>query len=92
MHPKLQTCWQELASHIQLLSSLEKIVGPNPAILEFTAITSVYGATDQNLHADVVPPGSATKYARSVFSIHSLARHNLRDGCHACLSWKSSSF
>jgi hypothetical protein len=72
MHPKLQTFWQELAAHQHLLNSLEKIVGPNPAIIEFTAITSAYGATDQFIHADVVPPGSATKYARSFIPSYSL--------------------
>jgi hypothetical protein len=39
MHPKLQTFWQELAANQQFLSGLESIVGPNPAIIEFTAIT-----------------------------------------------------
>jgi hypothetical protein len=72
MHPKLQTFWQELAANDKLLSGLEAVVGPNPAIIEFTAITSAYGAADQHLHADVVPPGSATKYARSFLPPYSL--------------------
>ncbi|KAG7363319.1 hypothetical protein IV203_026679 [Nitzschia inconspicua] len=72
MHPSLHTFWQELAANEKLLSGLEEIIGPNPAIIEFTAITSAFGATDQYLHADVVPPGSATKFARSFLPSYSL--------------------
>lgn len=72
MHPSLQTFWEELSTNDKLLSGLEAIVGPNPAIIEFTAITSAYGAADQHLHADVVPPGSAAKYARSFIPSYSL--------------------
>ena len=48
------------------------MLDPNPAIIEFTAITSKYGAADQHLHADVVPPGSGTKFARSFLPSYSL--------------------
>lgn len=72
MHPKLQTFWQELASNKQLLEGLEAIVGPDPAVIEFTAITSSYGAEDQYMHADLIPGGSPTKYARSFVPSYSL--------------------
>jgi hypothetical protein len=73
MHPSLQTYWEELLhNNPQLVPALEAIVGPNPAVIEFTAITSKYGAVDQRLHADVVPPGSGTKFARTFLPSYSL--------------------
>ena len=72
MHPKFQTFWKELASNKFLVESLEQIIGKNPAIIEFTAITSEYGAVDQHDHQDVVPPGSATKFAQSFIPSYSL--------------------
>jgi hypothetical protein len=72
MHPTLQTFWNELLAHPQLLDALQSIVGPDPAIIEFTAITAAYGAQDQHDHSDVVPPGSAAKYARSFIPSYSL--------------------
>ena len=72
MHPALKTYWKELASNRLLVEALEEIVGPDPAIIEFTAITSAYGAKDQFDHQDVVPPASATKFARSFVPSYSL--------------------
>jgi hypothetical protein len=42
-------------------------VGPDPAIIEFTAITSAYGAKDQFDHQDVIAPGNGIKYAHCKF-------------------------
>lgn len=72
MHPKLQTFWQELAANEKFINGIEAIVGPDPAIIEFTAITSSYGAKDQYMHADVIPHASAVKYARSFVPSYSL--------------------
>mmetsp|Transcript_8393 Transcript_8393/g.20908 ORF Transcript_8393/g.20908 Transcript_8393/m.20908 type:complete len:877 (-) Transcript_8393:455-3085(-) len=72
MHPALHTFWKELASNQQLVEALEKIVGPDPAVIEFTAITSSYGAEDQFDHSDVVSPGSAAKFGRSFVPSYSL--------------------
>jgi hypothetical protein len=47
MHPAFQTYWRELASHSQFSKAIQAIVGPDPAIIEYTAITSSYGAVDQ---------------------------------------------
>jgi len=55
MQPALQTYWKELASNPVLVKALQAIVGPDPAVIEFTAITSSYGAVDQYDHQDVVP-------------------------------------
>jgi len=72
MHPTLQTFWQELAANEKFINGLQAIVGADPAIVEFTAITSSYGAEDQYMHADVIPSASATKFARSFFPTYSL--------------------
>lgn len=72
MHPVLQRFWKELASNKQFMDGLEAIMGPDPAIIEFAAITSSYGAKNQHDHADIVPDGSPTKYARSFFPSYSL--------------------
>jgi len=72
MHPTLQTFWQELAANEKLMNGVEAIVGSNPAIIEFTAITSSYGAEDQYMHADVIASASAVKYARSFVPSYSL--------------------
>lgn len=72
MHPDLQKYWRELASNEGFVKAIESICGPDPAIIEFTAITSSYGAVDQHDHQDVVPPGSGTKFARSFIPSYSL--------------------
>lgn len=72
MHPSLQTFWQELAANEKLRNGLEAVVGPDPAVIEFTAITSSYGAEDQYMHADVIHHASAVKYARSFVPSYSL--------------------
>jgi hypothetical protein len=41
-------------------------------VIEFTAITSAYGAKDQFDHQDVVPPASGVKYARTFVPSYSL--------------------
>lgn len=72
MHPAFQTYWKELASNEQFAKALQSTVGPDPAIIEFTAITSSYGAVDQHDHQDVVPPGSSAKFARSFVPSYTL--------------------
>ena len=45
--PSVTKAIMELASNERLKPALEKILGPNPALIEMTAITSTYGAKDQ---------------------------------------------
>ena len=71
-HPSLAVALEEIAHHATLQTLLTKLVGRNPAVMEFTAITSEYGATAQAFHQDVVPEGSAAKYARSFVPSYSL--------------------
>lgn len=71
-HPSIQKYWKELSENEHFVKSLEAIVGPDPAIIEFTAITSAYGAKDQHDHQDVIPPASGTKFARTFVPSYSL--------------------
>jgi len=71
-HPSIQQALKEISQNKNLQAALNKIVGPNPAVVEFTSITSLYGAADQFMHQDVLPKGSAFKYARSFAPTYSL--------------------
>ena len=71
-HPSITKALNQIVKHEQFRPALEKIVGPNPAIIEMTAITSSYGAEDQFWHPDIVSTGSPTKYARSFVPSYSL--------------------
>ena len=63
--PSVANAVMELASHARLKPALEKILGPNPALIEMTAITSTYGAKDQYWHDDVIPTASALQFGRA---------------------------
>lgn len=71
-HPSIQQALKEIGQHEQLQAALRKIVGPNPAIVEFTGITATFGAADQFYHQDVISKGSAFKFARSFVPTYSL--------------------
>ncbi len=72
MHPTIKKYWKELASNRLLVDALQKIVGPDPAVIEFTAITSAYGAKNQHDHQDVVPTGSGAKFPHTFVPSYSL--------------------
>ena len=72
MHPAFKTFWKELASHPNFADGLQAIVGPDPAIIEFTAITSVYGAKAQNDHPDVMSEASAAKFPNTYMPSYAL--------------------
>ena len=44
---EVRTAMQELTTHPTLSKAVSKILGPSPALIEMTAITSSYGAKDQ---------------------------------------------
>jgi hypothetical protein len=71
-HPSVSKALKEVLNKPELVEGLEAILGKNPAIIEFTGITSAYGATAQRWHQDVVPEGSAAKYSRSFVPSYSL--------------------
>lgn len=62
----------EVANHQQFRSSLEAMLGPNPALVELTAITSSAGAKEQYWHEDVNEMSSATNYMQSFGPVYSV--------------------
>lgn len=83
MHPAIKKYWKELGSNELLVKGIQAIVGPDPAIIEFTAITSAYGAADQFDHQDVIPPGNGIKYA------HCKSINNCCDSAEYMVLWFS---
>lgn len=63
--PSVVQALKELTHHELLVQVLEKVLGPNPALIEMTAITAEYGAVPQRWHEDVIPTASALQYGRS---------------------------
>jgi hypothetical protein len=63
--PPVTAAMMELASNKHLRPALEKVLGPNPALIEMTAITSTYGAKAQYWHDDVVARASPIQFAQS---------------------------
>ena len=63
--PSVVNAVKELATHERLKPALEKILGPNPALIEMTAITAAYGAINQYWHDDVVSRASALQFGRA---------------------------
>lgn len=50
--PVVREALEEIANHEQFRTSLEAMLGPNPALIEMTAISSSAGAVAQWWHAD----------------------------------------
>jgi hypothetical protein len=61
---------QEVANDPLFRSSLEKIIGLEPALIEMNAITSSYGAVMQEFHTDGSPDASPMLWARSFAPTH----------------------
>jgi len=70
--PIVSTALREVATHPIVRPTLESLLGPDPAVVEITAITAAYGAKNQGWHADVKPLGNAVKYARTFTHSYSL--------------------
>lgn len=69
-HPSVAKAAKEILSNRRLLSAIEKIVGKNPAVMEFTSITASSGADVQPFHTDA--DDQATKFGRSYLPALSL--------------------
>jgi hypothetical protein len=50
--PAVTTALEELLRNEHLVTLLEALMGPDPAVIEFTAITAAEGATEQFWHQD----------------------------------------
>jgi hypothetical protein len=70
--PSVPPVLQEIATSESFQKSIELLMGEDPAMVEFTAITSAYGAGDQHWHADNDYTGSSMHYARSFVPMYSL--------------------
>ena len=70
--PSVPPVLKQIAESAFLQATMEGLMGDDPAIVEFTAITSAYGATDQNWHADNEFSASQMHYARSFVPMYSL--------------------
>jgi Phytanoyl-CoA dioxygenase (PhyH) len=55
----------ELGNSPRLRPALEEILGPDPALIELTAITTAHGAVAQWWHNDVVAKGSPVQFGRA---------------------------
>jgi hypothetical protein len=51
-HPSIEKVLQDISRNDQLTKTLEDLLGPDPALVELTAITSAYGAGNQHFHKD----------------------------------------
>uniref|UniRef100_A0A7S4KCP2 Uncharacterized protein n=1 Tax=Odontella aurita TaxID=265563 RepID=A0A7S4KCP2_9STRA len=70
--PSVSQALKEVATNVKLRTTLEKLLGPDPAVVEITAITSSYGAENQGMHSDVKALGSSVKYSRTFTHSYSL--------------------
>jgi hypothetical protein len=71
-HPSIAQALSEILSNTFLVQTLEALMGENPAVIEFTGITSAYGAAEQAMHQDVIPDGSGAQFARNFVPSYSL--------------------
>jgi hypothetical protein len=72
MDPSVPPVLREIATNVFFQSSIDLLLGEDPAVVEFTAITSAYGAGDQNWHADTLFSSSYMHFARSFVPYYSL--------------------
>ena len=71
-HSSVRQAIHEISTHPVLQPVMKKMIGEHQAVYKFHAITSDYGADDQDFHWDVVPQSSAALFARSFVPIYSL--------------------
>ena len=70
--PSVPPVLREIATNAMLQSSLNLLLGDDPAVVEFTAITSTFGAGDQHWHADTDFDASDVHFSRSFVPMYSL--------------------
>jgi hypothetical protein len=63
--PIIAQALHEVGHHQQLAETLTAIVGPNPALVEVSTLTTMHGAEHQNIHTDSDYFGSSVLYART---------------------------
>lgn len=70
--PSVPPVLQEIANNESFKNAINELMGDDPAMVEFTAITSAYGAGDQHWHADNDYTASQMHYGRSFVNMYSL--------------------
>lgn len=70
--PSVVAALKELTNSPILRPALEKVLGPDPALIEMTAITSSYGAAAQYWHDDIISDASTINFVRSFGPAYSL--------------------
>lgn len=63
--PSVSKAMMELTNNNYLKTSIEKIIGKNPALVEMAAITSSYNAMAQYWHPDLMSDASSVQCARA---------------------------
>jgi len=71
-HPSVAKALEQISSNALLESSLEKMLGIDPAVAEITAISVAPGATVQGWHSDVKQLGNSLKYAQTFTHSYSI--------------------
>lgn len=71
-HPSVAKALNQIGSNKLLQQTLEKLLGPDPAVAEITAITVEPGARAQGWHPDVKPEGNSLRYAQTFTHSYSL--------------------
>jgi len=72
-HPYVTQALKEISTNPLLRSTLERLLGPNPAVVEFNCITSAYGAESQGWHPDTEASKCHSDHARTYYPQFSLA-------------------
>lgn len=72
-HPTvIAEAMQQVGTHPVVKRTLEGILGPDPAIVEISTLTSLNGAEDQGLHTDSDWFGSSLLYSRNFLHSYSM--------------------
>ena len=70
-HPAITKALQQVGRHAALQAALEGILGPDPAIVEVSTLTSLTGAHSQGLHTDTDWYGSSLQFSRTFLHSYS---------------------
>mmetsp|Transcript_10289 Transcript_10289/g.28379 ORF Transcript_10289/g.28379 Transcript_10289/m.28379 type:complete len:831 (-) Transcript_10289:517-3009(-) len=70
-HESIGQALREIAQHDTLQTTLEGILGPNPALVEISTLTSLNGAEQQGIHTDSDWFGSSLLYSRTFYHSYS---------------------
>jgi hypothetical protein len=71
-HETVRAALTQLVSNVLLTDTLQELLGDNPAIVEFSTITSSVGAKAQYFHPDSSFSGSAAIFGRSFSEVYTI--------------------